>query len=176
MYNNKVAVLCNGPSRSAYNPNTEYAYRIGCNIPWTKVDCTVVLDEEIVRKWAKQQDLIDVPTYFSVNAWRETYSTRIRDTFFRKYMVEVIKPHYPYHSSGHNAAEIVIKLGYKELDIYGCDSWFSQNVDSYTRQFIKSTTQNTPDMHTAGWRKRWKDIIAANPDVKINFIEGVSNV
>jgi len=31
-------------------------------------------------------------------------------------------------------------------------------------------------MHTAGWRKRWKDIIAANPDVKINFIEGVSNV
>jgi hypothetical protein len=52
----KCAVLCNGPSRSAYNPEKEYAYRIGCNIPWTKVDCTVILDPQMVKVLIKNNE------------------------------------------------------------------------------------------------------------------------
>lgn len=164
----KAAVLCNGPSRSAYNPDKEYAFRIGCNIPWTKVDCTVVLDEQVVRKWAKQQDLITVPTYFSVKAWRET--DLLGREFFRQFLIDLVEPLPEYDSSGHVACSQAIKKGYKDIDIYGCDSWFTQNVDSYTRQFIKSNTIHTPDTHSIGWRKRWKQIMDNNPDVKLNFI------
>jgi hypothetical protein len=174
MYNKKVAVLCNGPSRSAYNPDTEYAYRIGCNIPWTQVDCTVVLDEEVVRLWHRNHDLINVPTYFSVKAWRETAS--LGRAFFEPYLIQLVEPRPEYDSSGHVACSQMIKLGYTDIDIYGCDSWFTQNVHSYTHKFVKSKTIYTADGHVIGWRKRWNEIIKNNPSVTLNFIEGVPNV
>lgn len=168
MYNKKVAVLCNGPSRSAYDPNTEYAYRIGCNIPWTKVDCTVILDEEVVRLWNRDHTLIDVPVYFSVKAWRETAS--LGRAFFEPYLIQLVEPRPEYDSSGHVACTQLIKLEYTDIDIYGCDSWFTQNVHSYTHQFVNSNTVYTADRHVIGWRNRWKEIMNANPNVKLNFI------
>jgi hypothetical protein len=169
MYNKKVAILCNGPSRSSYNPDTEYAYRIGCNIPWTKVDCTVVLDEEVVRLWHRNHDLITVPTYFSVKAWRETAS--LGRAFFEPYLIQLVEPRPEYDSSGHVACSQMIKLGYTDIDIYGCDSWFRQNVESYTHDFVKSKTIYTADGHVIGWRRRWNEIIKNNPSVTLNFIK-----
>ena len=166
----KCAVLCNGPSRILYEPSTEYGFIIGCNIPWTKVDATVVLDEEVVREWAKNPDLITVPTYFSVKAWAETDGIKKRD-FFRPFLIKTITPKYPYHSSGHNAVEQVIDKGYTDIDIFGCDSWFSSVGRSYTRTHIKQGGIVDGDMrHIEGWRNRWKEIMDKHPEVTLNFI------
>jgi hypothetical protein len=166
----KCAVLCNGPSRVLYEPSTEYGFIIGCNIPWTKVDATVVLDEQVVRAWAKNPDLITVPVYFSVKAWAETDGIKKRD-FFRPFLIKTITPKYPYHSSGHNAVEQVIAKGYTNIDIFGCDSWFSTVGRSYTRTHIKDGGIVDGDMrHIEGWRNRWKEIMDKHPEVTLNFI------
>ena len=166
----KCAVLCNGPSRTLYEPSTEYGFVIGCNIPWTKVDATVILDEQVVRLWAKNPDLITVPAYFSVKAWQETDGIKKRD-FFRPFLIKTITPKYPYHSSGHNAVEQVIDKGYTNIDIFGCDSWFSKTGRSYTRTYIKEGGIVDGDMrHIEGWRNRWKDIMNKHPEVTLNFI------
>ena len=166
----RCAVLCNGPSRSLYVPSTEYGFVMGCNIPWTTVDATIVLDEEVVRLWAKKPDLITVPTYFSVKAWQETDAIKKRD-FFRPFLVKTITPKYPYHSSGHNAVEQVIAKGYTNIDIFGCDSWFSKVGRSYTRTHIKEGGIVDGDMrHIEGWRTRWKEIMDKHSEVTLNFI------
>ena len=164
------AVLCNGPSRVSYVPDC-HDFVIGCNIPLTKVDATVVLDENVIKLWSKNPDLITVPTYFSVKAWMYTDEIKKRD-MFRPYLVKTINPKYPYHSSGHNAAEVAIKNGCTSLDIYGCDSWFSTIGTSYTRNHIIQGGIANGDMKAInGWRKRWQEIIDSNPNVKINFIQ-----
>ena len=166
----KCAVLCNGPSRILYEPSAKYGFVIGCNIPWTVVDATVVLDEQIVRLWAKNPDLITVPTYFSVKAWQETDAVKKRD-FFRPFLIKTINPKYPYHSSGHNAVEQVIDKGYTDIDIFGCDSWFSRVGRSYTRTHIKDGGVVDGDMRSIeGLRNRWKEIMDKHPEVNLNFI------
>ena len=166
----KCAVLCNGPSRILYEPSAEYGFVIGCNIPWTVVDATVVLDEQVVRLWAKNPDLITVPVFFSVKAWAETDAVKKRD-FFIPYLIKMINPKYPYHSSGHTAVEQVIDKGYTDIDIFGCDSWFSKVGRSYTRTHIKDGGVVDGDMRNIeGWRNRWKEIMDKHPEVNLNFI------
>lgn len=167
----KCAVLCNGPSKKLFTSREGYDYVIGCNIPWyPEVDATVVLDEQVIRLWAKHPELIKVPTYFSMKAWQETDAIKKRD-FFRPYMLSVITPKYPHHSSGHNAVEQAIAKGYKQIDIFGCDSWFSKVAMSYTRTHIKNGGVADGDMKAIeGWRKRWKEIMDNHPEVTLNFI------
>ena len=167
----KAAVLCNGPSRTAFFGNeSAYDFTMGCNIPWTKVDATVVLDDGVVDKWASVPNLISVPTYFSINAWRRTDAIKKRD-FFKQFLTgDLIKPKYPYHSCGHNAVETVIRLGYNIIDVYGCDSYFRNDTSTFTRSII--TEDNTADdaKLIAGWRMRWKEIVHNHPEVTLNFI------
>jgi hypothetical protein len=167
----KCAVLCNGPSKDLYIPSSEYGFVIGCNIPWTKVDATVILDEQVIRLWAKKPDLITVPAYFSVKAWAETDAIKKRE-FFRPFLIKMITPKYPYHSSGHNAVEQMIREGYTEIDIFGCDSYYSKIARSHTRTYIKDGGVQDGDMKAIlGWRERWKEIIDGHPEVTLNFIK-----
>jgi hypothetical protein len=168
----KAAVLCNGPSKELFTDKNGYEFVIGCNIPWTKVDATIVLDKQVVEVWSKNIELIQCDTYFSVDAWRYTDSIKKRDRF-RPYFKGLITPKYPYHSSGHNACEVAIKLGYKFIDIYGCDSWFSDVTVSNTRKYIKNGWAGSK--HITGWRNRWKEIIENYPEVEIKFI-GYENI
>ena len=161
-----AAVLCNGPSRSLFVSTDGYDYLIGCNIPWRQVDSTVVLDVGVVAKW-HQYKLPNVPTWFSEHAWRET-KFKDRD-FFKDSFLGLVKPLPEYDSSGHVACSKVIELGYTEIDIFGCDSWFTSNTESATHRYWDTRPSNT-DKHVVGWRKRWNSIITNNPDVKINFI------
>ena len=165
----KCAVLCNGPSRVDYRPSTEYNYVIGCNVPWTDVDATVVLDENVIERWSKEPDLIKVPAYFSRKAWMYTDEIKKRD-FFIPYMIEIIDILPEFDSSGHNAVSCMIRKGYTEIDIYGCDSWFDQTIVSYTHQYFKNLNPDDSKKHVNGWRKRWNNIMAGNPEVKLNFI------
>lgn len=163
----KAAVLCNGPSRVAFQSRLGYDYVIGCNIPWSEeVNSTVVLDIGVVQQWYKR-NFRNVPTWFSRHAWRETNFTR--RAFFRDSFLGLVDPLPEYDSSGHVACSKVIELGYKEIDIYGCDSWFIDNTDSYTHQYVDGRP-NDRSKHIIGWRKRWEDIINGHPDVKITFI------
>ena len=162
----KAALLCNGPSRVVFQPSLEYNYLIGCNIPWTEVDSTVVLDVGVVQQWFKRK-IKPVPTWFSRHAWRETNFTNRK--YFQESFLGLVDPLPQYDSSGHVACSKLIELGYKQIDIYGCDSWWSDVTNSHTHQYTDTRPENT-SKHIVGWRKRWNTIISSNEEVNITFI------
>jgi hypothetical protein len=165
----KAAVLCNGPSRNLFNSTDGYNYIIGCNVPWTKVDATVVVDEIVVERWAREPELITVPAYFSRKAWMYTDSIKKR-SFFEQYFIDIIDILPDFDSSGHNAAKCAIKKGATTLDIYGCDSWFEQTIVSHTHKYFKNLNPDDSKKHVIGWRKRWQEIMDGSPHVQFNFI------
>ena len=156
----KAALLCNGPSRVVFNSSLGYNYTIGCNIPWTKVDSTVILDVNVLKKIKEP-----VRFYCSRSAWREQ-GDRER---FVGYLIEIFDPLVEYDTAGHAAARILLKLGATEIDIYGCDSWWQNNTESYTHQFVDSRSIDM-NKHVSVWRQRWYELMGKNPEVKFNFI------
>jgi hypothetical protein len=165
----KCAVLCNGPSRVDFQSRDGYTYVIGCNIPWfDEVDATVVLDEAIVDMWYKEPDLIKVPAYFSRHAWAWTDVGHRRE-FFRPRLIEMVSPSPEYDSSGHVAVTCMIKKGFKQIDVWGCDSWFDQTIVSYTHGYVRNLNPDDSKRHVVGWRNRWKAIMEGYPDVTIEF-------
>lgn len=154
------AVLCNGPSRIAYQASTEYNYVIGCNIPWTKVDATVILDINVLENWKTPSKF-----YSSVAAWREL---RERDRF-TEYFLGFVNTITDYDSAGHAACRKVLEMNPKVIDIYGCDSWFANNTDSYTHQFVDSRSDNMTK-NISVWRSRWYELMDSHKGVKFNFI------
>jgi hypothetical protein len=165
----KVAVLCNGPSRTVYKGRGDYDYVMGCNIPWEKdVDATTVIDNNVVDRWWKDKELITVPTYFSTHAWRECITKR--RAFFKQYWKGIISVLPEYDSSGHNAVKVVLSLGATQIDIYGCDSMFKQTTVSYTNNFIPKEEYKNVQKQIDGWKNNWNNIISKHPDVRFNFI------
>ena len=75
----KAAVVCNGPSSVAFRDSLGYDYTIGCNIPWTRVDSTVILDGNVIHCWAKTPSLIECPAFFTARAWRTADEVKFRD-------------------------------------------------------------------------------------------------
>ena len=162
----KAALLCNGPSRSLFTSTDGYNYLIGCNVPWRQVDSTVVLDVGIVQNWWKNK-LPLVPTWFSEHAWRETkFKNR---EYFKDSFLGLVKPLPEYDSSGHVACSKLIELGYTEIDIYGCDSWFKNDTESFTHKYIDSRSSDM-NKHISVWRARWYEMTGNHPDVDFNFI------
>jgi hypothetical protein len=156
----KCAVLCNGGSRSLFTSPDRYSYLIGCNIPWRQVNATVVIDVNVLEKWKDP-----CPFYSSINAWRELHKRQK----FEQYFLGFVNTFSEHDSSGHAATRKVIELGYNEIDIYGCDSWFNDNTESFTHQWVDSRLIDS-SRQVGIWRQRWNDIIVNNPDVVINFI------
>lgn len=168
---NKAALLCNGPSRVSYKPSPEYCYVLGCNVPWTDVTATVILDKPLIEMWHNDHDLIKVPVHFGHKAWDE--ACRLDLQFFKDRWISTVATEPTNHSSGHTACEILISLGYTQIDIYGCDAWFNGSADSFTRQFIDISSPNREMRQAAtmsGWKLRWKQLMESNPNVEINFI------
>ena len=156
----KCAVLCNGDSRSLFTAPDRYNYLIGCNIPWRQVNSTVIMDAGVLEKWE-----IPCAFYASDRAWREC---RKRDRF-KDHLIEIFPARIDNPTSGHAALQIVISLGATQIDIYGCDSWFSDDTSSYTHQWVDDRATDM-SKQVRIWRQRWDAIISSNPDVKINFI------
>lgn len=156
----KCAVLCNGPSRTLFNTPDGYNYIIGCNIPWTKVDTTVVIDFEVFDKW-------DNPTKFfsTVDAWRDCRNKKKFSDYFLGF-ADKLKD---YDSAGHVACRKLIKMNPSQIDIYGCDSWWENNTESFTHKYVDTRTINM-DRHVIVWRERWKGLIESNPNIIFNFI------
>lgn len=169
----KCAILGNGPSRSLYNTENDYTVKIGCNIPWTTVDWTMIMDEEVMIAWSKNPQVITCPIYASVEAWRYSATIKFRDyivgqDLFRGMFKRLPEVSGTKYCSGHYAALNAIELGYKHLDLYGMDSYFEDNIESSTREYIPLVVTN----NAAKWRKVWNEIISSNPDVTFNFIRG----
>lgn len=161
----RCALLCNGPSRVAFNQDLEYNYIIGCNIPWTKVDATVILDKNVLDKWQEPCSF-----YISRDAWRECNS-KLRQKFIGN-LQELIYSYPEYDSAGHAACRKLLELGATSIDIYGCDSWFTNNTESYTHKYVDSRSEDM-SKNVSMWKVRWNELMINYPDVKFNFI-GVS--
>lgn len=156
----KIAVLGNGDSRSLFTAADRYDYLIGCNIPWRQVDATVVMDVNVLEKF-----LSPVRFYCSRNAWRQLH----KNERYIGQLIELFDSIPEYDSAGHAAARIAIKLGATEIDIYGCDSWFTNNTESYTHQFVDSRSIDM-SKNVSVWRARWYEMFAKHPQIKFNFI------
>ena len=157
----KVALLGNGNNRNVFLDSTnKYDYTIGCNIPWTKVDATVVMDANVLDKMETL-----VPFYCSRIAWRNCN----KQNRYSDYLIEIFDSKIDYDSAGHCAARIVLMRGATEIDIYGCDSWFKEDTESYTHKYIDSRSSDM-SKHVLVWRERWHELMNENANVKFNFI------
>lgn len=156
----KTAILGNGPSRILYDPNNDFDFVVGCNIPWTKVDATVICDIEIVEILRTDFTLIQVPVIISTIVYEKMKEFRIEGNFT---ILDVFKPK-DWHNSAHYAADYLMKKEVKEIQVYGCDSIFEDDISSITDKTVKKDMDF--ERFVRNWRKVWKDKI--NNDM--NFI------
>lgn len=164
-----AAVLGNGPSRKSYDPSKEYDYLIGCNVPWTDVDCTVIIDTEIVRLWKKDPNLIKCKAYFSGRAWDYSADIHARSIIEHAFLGIVDKQ--PNDSSANMAARILIAQGYKNIDIYGCDAYFTEQHGYNTKSFTRSILPTMPALNNSyKWKLSWVEMVQTYTDVNFNFI------
>ena len=166
----KAALLCNGPSREDFLPHAhEYDHILGCNAPWYhSTNGTVIVDEIMVEKWFDKPDLINCNAYFSRKAWIYASVNKYKE-FFKNRLIEIVDVLPDFDSSGHVGAKILIKQGWDEIDIWGCDSWFENTIVSYTHGITPNLNPDDSPKHIRGWRDHWLRIIDDNPNVKINF-------
>ena len=169
----RAALLGNGPSRKFYDPSKVYDYRLGCNIPWADVDATLVLDGNIVALWNKKHDLIKVPAYFSRHSWMFGDELKTFRPFIKENDLFIgLVDRQPDESSGNVAAKKLVELGYTELDIYGCDAYFTEalghNIKSYTREFISGIDMVN---NSYKWKLTWDAYMKKHPEIKFNFIK-----
>lgn len=168
----KAAVVCNGPSRFAFQENLEYNYIIGCNIPWTKVKSTVILDGNVIDRWSRNPELISCPAYFTTRAWRIAGEYRFRDYILDNNLFIDLMPDYPeFYSTGHVAALIMCENDFTELDIFGVDSMFEDTVESFTNTLVKDHNPDSEMQRIVNWRKNWSKIQSDYPEVTFNFIK-----
>ena len=164
----KAALLGNGPSRELYLKNVfDYDTVVGCNAPWTRVDWTVVWDKEVIHVWSKNMDLIKVPTYFSRDAWATTDAIKKRD-LFQPHFAGFVQRSEMYDTSGHIACRLLIEHGYKEIDLYGFDSYWEDTIESISHDIFNNRSA-LPESLCDKWRKIWAKIQRTNKDVKLNF-------
>lgn len=171
-----AALLCNGPSRVAFKDRTRYTYVMGCNIPWTDVDATTMIDVSIARYYAINETR-EYKLFLNDICWNTLKGFKRGGVKLTSYIIaenklgRIVEEAKEFHSSGHIAALELIRMGATEIDIYGCDSYFEDVIDSFTWQYVPS---NASDKHKAnqliGWRKNW-NLIKGQFNVKLNFIK-----
>lgn len=170
--NRFAAILGNGPSRESYfHSDIEYDSIVGCNVPWTEVDYTIILDEEVVEAWSKDLNLIKCPAYFSRHAWEYIdRPLKARDKFADRFL-GLVYPAPEYDTSGHVACSLLIKNGYDEIHVYGADSMWKDTLESRSHELFKNHPDQNSRAHINGWRNRWNHILDNNPQVKVEFIQ-----
>lgn len=145
----KTAILGNGPSRILYNSENDFDLVIGCNIPWTKVDATILCDREIVDVIKNDFILIQVPVIISNIVYERMKEFRIVESFT---ILDVFKPK-EWHNAAHYAADYLMTKEVEEIQIYGCDSIFENDLSSVTDEKIEKKMDS--DRFIRQWRKVW---------------------
>jgi hypothetical protein len=154
-------VLGNGPSKEYFDRCGDYV--IGCNIPGDNfsVDATVICDEEIIWVLKNNPELITCPVIISTKAYEKMKELRI-DNHFDIHHVFDVKD---WHNSAHYAAEFLLEFGCDELNVWGCDSIFNDDITSSTDVYVKKDL-NT-QMFVKHWRKVWNDLFQRYPNANI---------
>jgi len=145
----KTAILGNGPSRILYNSENDFDLVIGCNIPWTKVDATILCDREIVDVIKNDFTLIQVPVIISNIVYERMKEFRIVESFT---ILDVFKPK-EWHNAAHYAADYLMTKEVEEIQIYGCDSIFENDLSSVTDEKIEKKMDS--ERFIRQWRKVW---------------------
>lgn len=154
-------VLGNGPSKEYFDRKGDYV--VGCNIPGDEfsVDATVICDEEIVWVLKNDPSLIKCPVIVSNKAYEKMKELRI-DGHFDIHHVFAVKD---WHNSAHYAAEFLLEFGCDELNVWGCDSIFKDDISSTTDVYVKKDPET--ERFVKHWRKVWHDIFQRYPNVNI---------
>lgn len=162
----KGVVLGNGPSRKYYDRSGDFV--LGCNIPNDQfsVDATVICDEEIV--WVLKADLtlIQVPVIISKKVFEKMKELKIVDNFN---IHHVFTPK-DWYSTAHYAAEYLLDFGCSEVDVWGCDSFFENNIASETDKYVPKQ-DTVGDRFTRQWRQVWFDFVHKYGQERINLIK-----
>lgn len=165
----KAAILGNGPSKAAYS-NIGYDLILGCNIPWTQVDFTVITDDLIVWKILRNPSLIDSASGIYLPSHVHRRLVKSKDAAAKSLLNKDVRSFLRTGSTstGHSAAQIAIHSGASSLWIFGCDSYFSNTVETCT----PSTSVSSPDAYVQRWRKLWQEYVNLHPNVSFNFVRG----
>ena len=162
----KAAVLGNGKSRFLYTTPSKYDYVIGCNIPWTVVNAIVISDERVIDYWGSVK--VDKPNtnfILSERAWKQLEESQYKNTVN---VIDVLSVLDGAETSAHIAVKYLISKGYTDIDVYGCDSRFSDDIKSRTDSYIHK--QNHSKDIVRIWNTCWDNIINQNSSVEIKFI------
>ena len=143
-------VLGNGPSRNRYDLSGDFV--LGCNIPNNhfSVDATVISDVEIVWVLKTNLTLIQVPVIISSNVFEKLKELRIVDKFS---IHHVFKPK-EWYNTAHYATEYLLDFGCSEVDVWGCDSIFEDNIASETDKLVPKANTDQ-DRFIRHWRSVW---------------------
>lgn len=158
-------ILGNGPSKHAYDLSGDYV--LGCNIPSAEfsVDATVICDEEIIWILYQKPDLVQCPIIISTKAYEKMKQLRIDSNY---YIHHVFKPK-EWYNTAHYAAEYLVEFGCDEIDIWGCDSIFSNDISSSTDEYVKKEDP-VGDRFTKHWRRIWNDIFESYVNIKFKVM------
>lgn len=171
----KGNVICNGPRWKYYKPNGLFTF--GCNFPPVSVDAASIIDREVVHTWARGQVEMLTDQFVFNSATTEAFKQERK--FFAQNKVHILGTFNVlrnYYSSGHWAAYAMIKLGFTELDIYGCDSYFDIDIGSYTDNFIEKGKPNYNPKFVGEWRKSWDRLAQEEgKGVTFNFIDRIED-
>ena len=167
----KVAVLGNGKSRFLFANPKEYDYIIGCNIPWTDVDSTVIIDEKVVEFLYKNKEKHNYHqnTIFSRKSWTRVVELQA-ETYFSPMLNSIVEMSEGIDSSAHIALKYALTFdNVSSVHVYGCDSRWIDNISSRTHHYVNNKPPN--QAATVGlWISRCDDIIQGNKNVEIVFI------
>lgn len=160
----KCNILGSGSRRSLFNPDSLTS--VGCNIPYATVEYTVLFDTEIV-------DVLPCQVEYKLLVHKRVFSY-LKNS--RPHLLAKVDKVFEYStsgyklSSGHHAANCMIKKGYTELNLYGMDAWFEPKnwENSYTDKYIAK--KPGPLEMGRAWRDGWQLMMKQNPSVKFNFI------
>jgi len=158
-------VLGNGPSKVAFNNGGHMV--LGCNIPGNeyRVDATVICDEEIVWVLKANPNLINLPVILSTRAFEKMKELGIVDNY---YVLRVFNTK-EWYNTAHYAAEYLIEQGCTEIEVWGCDSVFEDDISSETDRYVLKL-DTKPDKLIRNWRRIWNDIFDSNEGVKFKII------
>jgi hypothetical protein len=154
-------VLGNGPSKQYFDRKGDYI--VGCNIPGDEfsVDATVICDEEIVWVLKNDSSLITCPVIVSTKAYEKMKELRIDGNFYIHHVFETKD----WYNSAHYAAEFLLGFGCDELNVWGCDSIFTDDISSTTDVYVKKESDTM--RFVKKWRGVWHDIFERYPTANI---------
>lgn len=171
----RAAVLGNGKSRFLFTNPKDYDIIIGCNIPWTYVDTTVIIDEKVVEFLYKNKDKSSYCSniIFSRKSWNKVLELEA-ESYFLPTLNSIVEMSEGIDSSAHIGLKYLLELGTIEtVHMYGCDSRWSTDISSRTHGYVSNKPPN--ELITISmWNTRWDEIINKH-DAEVLFIGKLAN-